>query len=273
MEFKEALGTLLPLMDDVYDRWVLEARQLQDGLAGTHPEVKISCAKGCGACCHFAVIPATTGEAFVLLARLLASGRSLEELAALFGAYARSYFAACAKWGGLPFTDGRQSKFLAERLPCPLLVTKPYAPDAFHGFGGHCGAFEARPLICDYFHSTDASSLCAEKRPHGSFSRVVERGEAAVEEVRALERGIFGRSAIGHLPLLVAALCTADGMALFLEDYELTPEQEAAGENGQHEADFELFVGLLSAAGYQITEADLHDLIAAQRALSQGAHA
>jgi len=271
MEFTEALQTLLPLMDDVHDRWLFDAGQLQGGLATSHPESKVTCTKGCGACCHFAVVPATAGEAFVLLARLLSSGESIASLGARFGAYAAKYFAACQKWGGLPFTADRQTQFLAERLPCPLLVTKPYAtagaPNSHTSFGGHCGAFESRPLICDYFHSLDDPALCALKKPHATFTSVILRGEAAVEEVRAVERSVFGRSAIGHLPLLLAALCTAEGMALFLTERDLTPEQEDQGADGQHEADFDLYVGLLAAAGYQITAADLHDLIAAQEAL------
>ena len=276
MEFTEALQTLLPLMDDVYDRWLLDAGQLQGGLAASHPESKVTCTKGCGACCHFAVVPATAGEAFVLLARLLASGESMASLGARFGAYAASYVTACQKWGGLPFTAARQTLFLAERLPCPLLVTAPYLSaadaDSVSGrgrLGGHCGAFESRPLICDYFHSLDDPALCALKKPHATFTSVILRGEAAVEEVRAVERGLFGRSAIGHLPLLLAALCTAEGMALFLKERDLSPEQESQGADGQHEADFDLYVGLLAAAGYQITAGDLHDLIAAQEALAK----
>ena len=268
MEFTEALETLLPLVDDIYDRWLLDATQLREGLAKTHAESPVTCAKGCGACCHFAVIPATAGEAFVLLARLLAAGDTLDTLHARFHAYAKSYFSACQKWGGLPFSDDRQSLFLKEKLPCPLLVTEGYHTP----FGGHCGVFEARPLICDYFHSLDSPSLCAQKKPHASFSRVVERGEAAIEEVRGLERGVFGRSALGHLPLLLAALCTREGLTLFLEEYELNEEQEAAGENGQHEADFELYTGLLAASGHTLTQDDLHNLIAAQEGLSAQRH-
>jgi Fe-S-cluster containining protein len=266
MEFSEALQTLLPLMDDVYDRWLLDARQLQEGLAKSHPESKVTCAKGCGACCHFAVVPVTAGEAFVLLARLLASGETITELSTRFSMYAESYFKTCEKWGGLPFTEDRQSQFLTQKIPCPLLVTEPYASSG--GLGGHCGVFASRPLICDYYHSLESPSLCAAKKPHASFSNVFERGESAIEEVRAFERSIFGRSAIGHLPLLLAALCTAKGMALFLEPYQLSSQQLAAGADGQHEADFELFDGLLEAAGYQLKAADLHNLIEAQEALS-----
>lgn len=264
MDFTEALETLLPLVDDIYDRWLLDATQLREGFAQTHSETPITCTKGCGACCHFAIVPATAGEAFVLLARLLARGETLDTLHTRFHRYAKSYFAACQKWGGLPFTNDRQALFLKEKLPCPLLDTKGYSTS----FGGHCGVFEARPLICDYFHSLDKPSLCAEKKPHATFSRIVERGEAAIEELRAVERGVFGRSALGHLPLLLAALCTQEGLSHFLEEYDLNDDQEAAGENGQHEADFELYTALMAAAGYTITQDDLHNLIAAQEGLA-----
>jgi|GEM_PF-626957 len=257
MDFTTALETLIPLVDDVYDRWTADAKQLQESLATTHPETQVTCAKGCGACCHFPVVPATAGEAFVVLARLLAAGRTLEELALTFGTYARSYFAACTKWGGLPFTQERQKRFLSERLVCPLFTRTG------DGFAGHCGVFAIRPLICDYFHSTENPLLCAEKKPHSAFTPIVERGEDAVEELRNIERSVFGRSALGHLPLLLAALCTQKGLDLFLYEHDLTEEQDA-DEHGQHEADFDLYVALLDAAGYSVTAADFHDLIAAR---------
>lgn len=278
MDFAEALGALVPFVDDVYDRWEQDAKQLGESARALHPEVRVTCAKGCGACCHFPIVPVTAGEAFVLLGRLLASGRELSELAATFSSYARAYFAFCARDGGLPFTDARQRRFLAERLPCPLFVKTASDARAAEGasdlppassLAGHCGVFPIRPLICDYFHSTEDPALCAAKAPHGSFARVVDRGEAAVEEIRTYERGLFGRSAIGHLPLLLAALCTHEGLSLFLEERELSPEQEEAGEDGQHEADFELFLGLLAAAGYRATPEDLHDLVAAQEEISR----
>jgi hypothetical protein len=281
MNFSEALESLIPYMDDVYDRWAAEAKQLRGSLAATNPEARITCTKGCGACCHFPLVPVTAGEAFVLLARLLASGRDLEELSALFREYASAYFAACRDWGGLPFTDDRQTRFLARKLPCPLFVKTPPPPEAtpaMAGLGGHCGAFEARPMICDYFHSTESPALCVAKKPHGSFTQVVQRGEAAVEEIRNVERALFGRSAIGHLPLFLAALCTRQGMELFLEEYELTPEQVAEDEaeetrgegHGQHAADFEFYIALMECAGYLVTAEDLHNLIAAQEGMKAG---
>lgn len=264
MNYAQALQALLPMIDGIYDAWQEAAEHLRGELAERHPHLKVSCRKGCGACCHFPIIPATAGEAFILLNRMLAEGADLAELHARFSSYAQDYFAFARAQGTLPFTDAQQSAFLSLRLPCPLLNK---TPTPFDVLGGACSVFNARPLICDYFHSTEDPRLCTQKKPHFSFSSLVECGETAVEEVRAGERQLFGRSALGHLPLLLAALCTSEGLVLFLDDS--CAELPAESADAQAERDFEFYRLLLGAAGYEMGVADIESLIEAQQALTQ----
>lgn len=91
MKFVEALERLLPVVDDVHERWTQERSHMLEAHAQQPESPKITCTKGCGACCHFPIIPATAGEAFVLLARLLAEGQSLADLHSKFMPYARRY--------------------------------------------------------------------------------------------------------------------------------------------------------------------------------------
>lgn len=272
MEFSKALETLLPYIDQVYDRWEADSRILASDLERTHPESPITCSKGCGACCHFPLIPATAGEAFVLLARLMASGQTMEALHARFSEYATTYFAFARERGTLPFTDDQQKNFLRLNLPCPLFERNS-SPAL--SFGGHCGAYGARPLICDYYNSTDNPALCALKKPHLSYENRIQRGEVAIEEIRIFERETFGASALGHLPLLLGALCTQGGMRAFLDSSAHTdlplalldasdPSDTEA--TRQSWADFRLYCILLHHAGYDVGAADLEALASAQNA-------
>lgn len=256
MNFAEALERLLPVIDDVYERWSQDRQQLVENHA-RHPESpKITCTKGCGACCHYAIIPATAGEAFVLLARLLADGHSVEDLHAKFMPYARRYLERAQRDKSLPMTDEQQRLFLNEKLPCPLFVPTPETGP----LGGHCGVFQIRPQICDFFHSLESPQLCLLKKPHGSFADISERGHESLEEIRTSERTIFGRSALGHLPLLVAALLTQEGLNLFLT----VVEPDSSVENAQDIEDFSLYIGLLGCLGYFWGDGDWESLAKAQ---------
>ncbi len=256
MNFVKALEYLLPAVDAVHARWTTD-RDVLFAKHNAHAESpRVTCTKGCGACCHFPLIPATAGEAFVLLARLLAEGQSLEELHGKFSPYARRYLEAARQSGSLPLTDDQQRRFLKEKLPCPLFVSTPEdGPMA-----GHCGVFEIRPLICDFFHNLESPELCLLKKPHGSFTDVMERGHDALDEIRIAERRIFGRSALGHLPLLLAALMTDAGMKTFLT----TANPDLGEENSQDIADFGLYLELISCLGYQWSDGEWTSLAKAQ---------
>jgi Fe-S-cluster containining protein len=256
MNFAQALERLLPVVDTVHERWVHD-RDIMLQNHSSNPEAPvITCTKGCGACCHFPIIPATAGEAFVLLARLLADGRTVEELHLQFMAYARRYLEWSVRQGSLPMTDSRQTLFLKEKLPCPLFVRTPETG----ALGGHCGVFQYRPQICDFYHSLDTPQLCLMKKPHGSFADISERGHGTLDELQHSEREIFGRSAIGHLPLLLAALLTDEGMKTFLT----VVEPDTSVENAQDIEDFGLYVSLLGALGYAWGDGDWASLAKAQ---------
>ncbi|NBW80159.1 hypothetical protein EBR21_00240, partial [bacterium] len=141
MNFAEALECLLPVVDGVHERWARERDQMISKHEQRPEGPRITCTKGCGACCYFPIIPASAGEAFVLLARLLADGHSVEELHAKFMTYARRYLERSLRDGSLPMTDSQQRMFMQEKLPCPLFVS---TPETGH-LGGHCGVFPIRP--------------------------------------------------------------------------------------------------------------------------------
>lgn len=255
MNFATALECLLPVVDGVHARWTSDRDSLYSAHAA-HPESpRVTCQKGCGACCHFPLIPSTAGEAFIVLARLIAEGETLEKLQNRFMPYARRYLEAAQRSGSLPLTDEQQRLFLREKLPCPLFISTPEVGP----LGGHCGIFEIRPLICDFFHSLESPELCLQKKPHASFSNVMERGHEALDEIRDAERKLFGRSTLGHLPLLLAALMTDAGMKTFLT--VVTPGAE---ENDQDIEDFGLYIELIGCLGYQWGDGEWSSLAKAQ---------
>ena len=263
LSFSAALKELLPALDDIQLAWEEDANELRKVAVEAPFSTQFTCKKGCGACCHFPIVPSTAGEAFVLLARLLGEGKSLENLQSQFSTYSERYFAHARAQGSLPFTEAAQKEFLNLKMPCPLFVKD----DKEKGFAGACGVFGGRPLVCDYYHSLEAPALCAEKKLHAAFEPLMERGMHAVEEVREKERSLFGRSALGHLPLLLAALCTQQGMEAFLRI-----EIKEKSEDDQALADFEYYEELLAAAGYKLTRKDLEDLAKAQEDMEkQGA--
>jgi Fe-S-cluster containining protein len=256
MNFVEALESLLPVIDNVYEDWAKERDMMLSQHQARLEGPQITCTKGCGACCYFPLIPATAGEAFVLLARLLAEGHTTEQLHQQFMPYARKYLESAKKQNSLPMTDSQQRLFLKEKLPCPLFISTPETGP----LGGHCSVFPFRPQICDFFHSVDSPELCVLKKPHGSFSDISEQGLKSIEDIRMAERKIFGRSALGHLPLLVAALLTEDGLQTFLT----VVEPDGSIENSQDIEDFGLYVSLLSCLGYSWGEGDWSSLAKAQ---------
>ena len=261
MDFETALNSLLPFIDQTYDDCEAATENIALKLSAA---AKIQCSKGCGACCHFPLIPATAGEAFVLIARLLGQGNTFATLSQRFSPYALRYIEKAHSLGYIPFTDEQQKVFFDRKDPCPLYIVAD-SSDSHHGY---CGAFSARPLICGYFNSTQSPKLCAAKKPHESVVEIIEKGEQSVEEIRAHERSIFGRSALGHLPLLLASLCTERGMAEFLKNYPLELEDFDSLADAQSWNDFSLYCNLLDCIGYTVTAKDLRALAQAQEELA-----
>jgi Fe-S-cluster containining protein len=266
MDFSEAANQLVPEFDRIYDQWSKDSTALLADFQIFNPTQGIQCSKGCGACCHFPLISATAGEAFVVLVKLFGTGQSFAAISQNVMAYADNYLAKATALGGLPFTDDMQRKFMNSNSPCPFFVKETDINSA--SLTGHCGIFNIRPSICESYHSTDIPSLCALKQPHGMISSLIEKTDDSTFELRHAERSLFGRSTVGHFPLLLASLCTQQGLDSFLKEIELEPELDEAGNHdwasAQHMTDFDLYVELMASIGYKVTSQDIHNLIAAQ---------
>lgn len=261
MNFALMLEQLLPIVDDVYDRWTSDSQAIAKSLPS---EIKITCRKGCGACCHFPVVPVTMGEAFILFNHLLAAGYSITRLQAMFIAgYSDRYLDFARNAEALPFDAARVRSFMKMKLPCPLFEKTPTKDDPL---GGHCSAFSVRPLICDYFHSTDSPQMCARHEPHGTLTHIIQRGIDAVDELRAFERKQFGWSVLIHLPLAIAVLCTQAGLD-FVTNHRVQAQEN---EDEQSLYEFQLFAKMVRMLGYQLGENDLKSLQLAQQ--EAGAH-
>ncbi len=258
MDYKSAVEKLIPYVLNKYDSYQKEAQLAVTNFSQKFPKEQITCAKGCGACCHFPMVPITLGEAFVLLNRLLAEGYDLQTLAAKLFEYSSKYFDFAKDLGTLPFKDQDQKKFLNLKIPCPFFVK-----EEGNQFSGHCGIFTMRPLICEFFNSLDSPAKCQLKQPHRSLEITNEIGSNIQDEIREYEKKLFGRSTIGHLPILLAALCTKDGLESFLTEKHLTSE-EIKDEYADAVNDFSLYIELLASLGYQISEKDILALEEAQ---------
>ena len=269
MDFSEAASQLMPEFDRIYDQCSKDSTALIRDFQILNPTQAIQCAKGCGACCHFPLISTTAGEAFVVLVKLLGAGQSFKEISQNVLSYANDYLTKANSTGGLPFTDKMQRAFMKSNPPCPFFVKETDLP--LHSMAGHCGIFNIRPHICESYHSTDNPALCALKQPHGMISSLLDKSDSYVSEVRQFERILFGRSTVGHFPLLLAALCTQNGLDSFLRELNAKPassDSEISDQiEAQHMADFDLFVEMMASLGYDVTSEDIHNLITAQTEL------
>lgn len=258
MDYATAIGHLIPFIIEKYELHEKDSSKITNEFLKEFPDEKISCLKGCGACCHFPLVPVTAGEAFVLLNRLLAEGHDLNQLADKLFNYVKNYFEFAKENGRLPFLDSGQKKFLKKNLACPFFVKEKGSH-----FSGHCGIFSMRPLICEFYNNIDSPKLCEQKSAHRSIEHTVGIGSLAQDSIREFERKIFGRSTLGHLPLLLAALCTKEGLESFLNTTHLT-EDELKEEYAEGIHDFSLYAEMLSSIGYHLGESDLLALEQAQ---------
>lgn len=249
MNFSDAVRLCMPALDAVYSPW----QQKPDPAAMT-------CFKGCGACCHYGVISSSSMEAFGIVVSWVGSERPLSELADKCNAYVSGYKKVVERMGHLPFSLAARREFLKEQLPCPLFVRNPERP-----FGGSCGFYEFRPIICSQFHSTESPAKCAAVQPHGTDAERMTCGEEAAHELRQFERQHFGKSALGHLPLLIAALTNSQGLEAFLrvESCSDDPQEQGARE-------FFFYCELLESLGISVGERDFADLERAQAEFADG---
>ena len=242
LTFREAAQSLWPK--------ILAARE---AFAAAEPPAAMSCRKGCGACCHSAIISTSSLEAFGLVVAWIGSGQAMDDLAQRCHTYVNSYLKFRARQGYLPFSRAARRAFMSERLACPLFIA------GSQPFEGHCGFFEQRPLICTSYHSLSPPEACVALDPHDVQSGYLRIGEQLTEDLRDVERATFGKSAMGHLPLLLAALLTQEGMDAFL-----IVRDPSVDEVSQDEADISATVTLYAAAGISLHDQDIEDLSRAQ---------
>lgn len=268
--FAEAVKICVPFASEVQRKWK-QSREAQsasnerdengsDGQKHPPQTHKISCYKGCGACCHYAVISSSSIEAFVLLTGWLSNGSSLQQIHDACMAYSSKFRHAITKLGHFPFSYNARLAFMAERLPCPAFQPTPQASAPL---AGHCGVYSARPVICSQFHSTSDPRLCEELKPHGTLAEFFHSGEAVAHDLRLCERQHFGKSALGHLPLILAALTTQEGLNAFLRRDTPTPPTEDEP-LAQDLTDFQFYAELLGCVGIELGERDFADLEKAQ---------
>jgi hypothetical protein len=262
--FHEAVTLCKPALDasqDFYEKSLLEAdRRKSDSNS-------VTCFKGCGACCHYGLISSSSLEAFALFVRLLGSGFSLQVLADHCGKYVEKFKAVTQELGNLPFSQSSRRSFMKAKLPCPLFVSEsaiepnklPYSSS----YAGHCGAHSIRPLICSQFNSTESPKKCFDVQAHQTNTSQIQTGELAAEQLRLFEQHHFGKSALGHLPLLLASMTTKEGLNMFLrkDKRKENCEEDPYAESTQ---DFYFYVELLSSLGIQLGEKDYLDLEKAQ---------
>ncbi|RDB37335.1 hypothetical protein [Spirobacillus cienkowskii] len=264
MEYSLAVQKFIPFILNLYQEQKKQIEQNTTQFIQKYPNEAKSCQKGCGACCHFAMIPVTIGEAFVLLNQLIVDGHNLKELSECLFSYVDKYFKIANKIGNLPLTEKDQKNFLLEALPCPFFrQDTPNQPMV-----GHCGIFEIQPSICIFYHSIDSPELCAQKKPHRTIDTVMQKGFSMQNELQIFERKELGRSAIGHMPLLLAALCTTEGLNIFLQEKPLSAA-ELKQEYAQELHDFTFYAELLGAIGYTLSERDILALSQAQKEIEK----
>ncbi len=254
LSFTEAVQVCVPFVHDIHSRWKVKHSEIAE------TQKAHSCQKGCGACCHYGLISSSSLEAFFVLTHCLGSGQTLSGLHEASMTYVENFKLACSEWGHLPFAKASRLAFLKKKVPCPLFVSTPL-PD--QPYSGHCGVYEARPVICGQFHSTEAPKKCEELEPHGTESAVIDLGEVAGHTLREFERAQFGKSALGHLPLIFAALTTEDGLKAFLRRDEPAKPSDA-DPHAQETLDFFFYAELLGCLGISLGEADFADLERAQ---------
>lgn len=275
--FQEALLLCLPVAEKSYQSFEAEISTTTDQAStpgqsnkehrhATRTMQKVTCTKGCGSCCHYGLISSSSLEAFVLFARLIGSGMGLPELAAACGNYVHNY-KQITQAGGLvghfPFSTAARRAFVKARLPCPLFVPTPNQPQGIASYAGHCGVHELRPLICSLFNSTESAQKCLNILKHHTQQHQISAGTAAAENLRAFEQAHFGKSALGHLPLLLAAMTTQKGLDAFLR-IDARPQDTAENPYAAGTADFFFYLELLEAIGIELGERDYLDLEKAQ---------
>lgn len=248
------LIALLEKIEKVYGNTYTTLEEKAQDLQA-HTNLSITCKKGCGACCHFPLIPVASAETYVLYSLITTASPDKESLKQHLRNYAIKYLNFAHKENSLPITEAQQRKaFLELSMPCPLFI-----PTGDH-FEGHCGVFAHRPIICNSYHSLDSASLCAQKQAHSSFQDLISLGEEALTDIQNFERNLLGHTALGHLPLLLAAFTFEEFTQYYLQGGSTIEANHLDSET----RDFNLFAEALSTLGYHFSQNDLNSWTQAQ---------
>ena len=187
------LGTLLPVFRRVSDSLVeLSARRAEE------QGRKVSCAKGCGACCR-QIVPLAEVDA-------RAVARLVDELPEPRRSEVKERFARAkerlSEAGLLPRLQDRR-EFTAEEvktfgleyfrlgIPCPFLEDEC------------CSIHESRPLTCREFLVTSPAIHCADPKP-GSVQGVELPSKVWLALARAGAGEMSGRRFVPWVPLVMA---------------------------------------------------------------------
>jgi Fe-S-cluster containining protein len=236
-------------------------KEFDSELAKLEFGLKKTCKKGCGACCHFAMIPVTLGEAYVFSQRLIADESfDLTRFLGHLKTYLETYVSFASQNGGLPILDEQEKTFLAQALPCPV-----FEKETPGKFSGHCKSYTNAPMICKSFHSLESPNLCATKSNHKCYTPVIQQGLNSTESLRVMEREHFGFSVIGHLPVLMGIVFSTPIENLFQFDPEDFDDSICDTEaSKQSWKDFHMYTRFLLKLGYQMTATDYRNLSEAQ---------
>lgn len=144
---------------------------------------RVRCGKGCDFCCSRIVV-ASRIEALGLIDYMLGyASRSVDDLRALVSPHAaalKQFLNERAE------ADDRDATWFSRGTPCPFLVD------------GACSVYEARPLSCRAYHSTDEPEKCREavrtvgqvqmlKDAEALFQVIVSRVAGRVDPVLATD--------------------------------------------------------------------------------------
>jgi Fe-S-cluster containining protein len=190
MRLDEALPLLRQIDDLAIDRAIEKSND-----AGR----RISCCRGCDACCRAQPVPVTPAEAYALwlLVEDLAEPRRSEIRAAFASRSRRLFDAGLAdayldRDPNLSQDDARHiaRRYFSLRLACPFLAEE-----------GACGIYDERPFVCRQYLVTSPPELCL--NPFENPVNVLPVPLAAATAFQAVSTEHLGREQF-TIPLVLA---------------------------------------------------------------------
>jgi Fe-S-cluster containining protein len=161
-------------------------------------KLKVSCTRGCGACCYQFVSVSFVealliGEFVVRLWSKEAVAKALEDL----DAHAE-----------LQHND--RERYFLERRPCVFFVPGQ------EKWSGECGIYRVRPMACRFQYVTSPPALCAPERSYEC--EIVDSREVTLKTLERITGRDGGLASQGPLPLMVA-----EAIRCVLDDRQPSP--------------------------------------------------